>query len=70
MTHPLEVQQTQMTKDLEDRGITWPLQGYAPGLYVGSCSVCGHRHMAAKRSWHCLPCAIVSMMTEPAEVEA
>lgn len=37
----------------------WPLAGYAPGGYLGKCTVCGvHMADVDKRAVHCFPCAV------------
>src|SRR5690242_15515857 len=37
----------------------WPLQGYAPGAYMGKCRDCGEEHCDLdKRAWRCLECAV------------
>lgn len=37
----------------------WPLMGYAPGDYLGRCTVCQGEFLDLdKRAWHCLPCAV------------
>lgn len=43
---------------LAERGVSFPMMGFAPGLYVQSCMTCGKRHTAAKRATTCLPCAV------------
>ncbi len=45
---------------LAERGVAFPMGGFAPGLYVQTCQKCGKRHTAAKRSISCLPCAIAN----------
>jgi hypothetical protein len=52
-----------MMKDYVDgfshRKPKWPLAGYAPGGYLGTCSACGvHMADVDKRAIHCFPCAV------------
>lgn len=43
-------------------GVDWPLAGYAPGGYMGTCGTCRRKMMGcAKRSRQCLACAITEL---------
>lgn len=44
-------------------GLSWPLGGYAPGSYFGTCKVCGDRVFNIdKRAYECLKCAIIGSL--------
>lgn len=38
--------------------IKYPILGYAPGAYVGTCKICQSDFMGDKYAVHCEPCAI------------
>ncbi len=57
-----------LRRELEGRGVKWPLGGFAPGLYMGRCTECGEVFMVAKGSIRCLPCAVVTVRTHHAEL--
>ncbi|QIG70801.1 hypothetical protein EVB91_250 [Rhizobium phage RHph_I1_18] len=39
--------------------VKWPFGGYAPGKYMGKCSICNDRIVDCdKRAYSCLACAI------------
>jgi hypothetical protein len=60
-----------MTRALEDRGVTWPLNGFAPGSYMGRCRRCERRHMGSdKRSQCCVACAVIGAMETGQEAMA
>lgn len=41
----------------------WPVGGYAPGKYMGSCGVCGGKFFDMdKYAWSCFPCAVEALM--------
>lgn len=53
-----------LRRELEGRGMTWPLGGYAPGQYVGGCKDCGDIYDGDKRSTLCLKCAAWRVVDE------
>ncbi|GGD43924.1 hypothetical protein GCM10011335_53190 [Aureimonas glaciei] len=45
---------------LTERGVTWPIGGYAPGKYIQTCRTCDKTHTADKRAWSCLACVVAA----------
>lgn len=41
-----------------NKGINYPILGYAPGAYVGSCKSCNEEFIGDKYATHCEICAI------------
>jgi len=51
-------------------GVKWPLAGYAPGNYIGTCRSCNKQmHGCAKRALQCLSCAITELREGYEEID-
>ena len=56
-----------MVDELKKRGVVWPLGGFSPGRYNVVCRSCARRFDGDKRSWQCLPCALVKTIAAAGE---
>lgn len=59
-----------LVDELKQRGVKFPLHGFAPGLYNGPCRSCARRFMGDKGSRICLPCALAKSIAASNDVEA
>lgn len=59
-----------LVDELRQRGVKFPLYGFAPGNYNGPCRSCARRFTGDKRSRICLPCAIAKSVAAATDVEA
>ena len=56
-----------MVDELMQRGVAWPLGGFAPGRYNVVCRSCARRFVGDNRAYQCLPCALVKSIAAAGE---
>ncbi|WP_024351053.1 hypothetical protein [Aurantimonas coralicida] len=57
-----------MVDELRKRGVEFPLGGFSPGRYNVVCRSCARRFNGDKRSYQCLPCAVVKSIAAAGEI--
>ena len=60
----------EMVDELKQRGVSFPVGGFAPGRYNVVCRSCARRFDGAKGSFACLPCALTKAIAAAGDVEA
>lgn len=59
-----------MVDELKQRGVEFPIGGFAPGRYSVVCGTCRRRFDGDKRSYQCLPCALAKAIGADRDVAA